>query len=82
MPEIASAAAPYWSAWQELIGQRHVGMAAGPLRREAVTDWLDENGVDDPGERAEFRHYLDKLDGAYVAHLNREKPSGKAKGTS
>lgn len=38
----------------------------GAMRYEAVTGWLDENGVSDPVSRARFRSLLQAMDEAYL----------------
>lgn len=81
-PDIMPAARPYLSAFFELTGQRHIdGMGAiGEIRREAVTDWLDENAVEDRSERERFRSLIGVCDRAYIgyAHERREREQRKA----
>lgn len=68
-PQVCEAAAPFLSAFNQLMGQRHVdGMGAvGEIRYEAVTDWLNENQVKDHFERERYRHYVNACDRAYLS---------------
>jgi len=71
---------PYWAAFNELSGQRMVGFSSvGSIRREAVTDWLNENGIFDPVEREQFRHFISLLDDEF-ARLSMPKESKDEKG--
>lgn len=63
-PVVCSLAAPFLEAFLELDGQRMVSGLGGAseIFRASVTDWLDENGIEDPMERAEYRRYIRLLD--------------------
>ena len=66
-------AMPYWEAFNDLSGQRAIGMGGvGPIRLEALLAWLDENGIDDPAERSRFRFYVTEMDSEYL-RLTAEK---------
>ncbi len=69
MPEIASASLPYWDAFQRLSGQRELGGmgAVGAIRLEAITHWLNEQGIVDSVERERYRYYLEQMDGEYLS---------------
>lgn len=81
-PPVCDAAAPFLSAFNELMGQRHIdGMGAvGEIRYEAMTAWLDENGVSDPMERDRYRHYVRSCDRSYLEMVaaRREREQKKA----
>lgn len=83
---LCPAAAPYMAAFQQLMGQRHIdGMGAvGEIRREAVTDWLDENEITDAFERERYRNYLMLCDRAYlsIASAQREREHKKIEETA
>lgn len=66
-PRVCDAAQPYWEAFDELSSQREIGMGGvGAIRLEALLAWLNENEVDDPGERSRFRHYVTEMDSEYM----------------
>lgn len=48
----------------------------GEIRREAVTDWLDEQGIRDPMDRQLYRRILTAADREYVDAVA-TKQSGK-----
>ena len=75
-PQIFDSALQYWNAFQRVSGQRDLGGmgSVGALRIEAVSHWLDENGITDLVERERFRYYIEELDSEYLSLLsNRQK---------
>lgn len=74
-PRLGPEASRYMAAFDQLMGQRHIdGMGAvGEIRREAVTDWLDENEITDSFERERFRQYLLLCDRAYLSIVSAQR---------
>jgi hypothetical protein len=63
---LQSASHVYWDAFTELLDDRAVGMGAvGGIAYSSITQWLDENDVEDAEERADFRWILKQLDGVF-----------------
>lgn len=71
--EVIDVALPYWQAWHALCGQRPVGGmgAVGEIRRESVTDWLNEEQIFASAERALYRSILGKLDRLYLDEIGK-----------
>jgi hypothetical protein len=82
-PDLMSAALPYWKAFNELGGQRPIGFGgAGEIRREAVTDWMNESGISDPVERLTYRSILSAMDAEYLGLIAKsaevkDEPKGR-----
>lgn len=55
--------------------QRHIdGMGAiGAIRYEAVTQWLDQQGIDDSLERDRYRFFVAACDREYMAVIREER---------
>jgi hypothetical protein len=59
----------YWQAYLELTGSRQftsAGVADIPYSEKV--HWLNENEINDPDERNDFKQMITALDGAYLEH--------------
>jgi hypothetical protein len=77
-PEIIAGLDLYWKAFTDLMSDRDVGMAEGPIPWSAMSEWATRRRIfGDDFER--FVYILRELDSAYMEHRGKEMKRGNSK---
>lgn len=71
-PELRLGLDFYYMAWQDLSGDRAVGMGPGPIPWSSVESYCDRLGMAE-WERLTMHRHIRALDGAYFEYLERER---------
>jgi hypothetical protein len=70
MPELPEHLHFYWIAFNDLNGERQIGMGVGPIPRSKIRDYAIENGMDGVDEIERLCRVIMEMDVEYVGHAN------------
>jgi hypothetical protein len=69
-PELPEHLHFYWIAFNDLSGERQIGMGIGPIPRSKIRDYAIENGMDGVDEIERLCRIIMEMDAEYVSHAN------------
>lgn len=77
-PEVIVGLDLYWKAFTDLMSERELGMAEGPIRWTAMSEWAARRGIyGDDFER--FVYLMREMDSTYMDYRGRKSKRDAAK---
>jgi len=77
MPCLADHLVMEWEAFWALDGDRSMGFSGvGRIHFQSIDSYAARCGITGADEFRRFRSLIQRMDGAYLAHLAKRRPSG------